>query len=519
MVVAVSDTNSAGARIIPFSHRLAATGMDQRHPSAAIRRAWTDPDWGQLDFDQRIERIQRYENEPPPRPSNPYVRQGTGGGYGAQALADEAATVAQSPEGCRNQQLNTSAFNLGQLVASGYLDEQTVIDELTHAARHCGLDESEIAATITSGLTAGKKLPRQVQERPPIAASYTIDGPPPPDELTSVAVEGDWVFVDGASFVLDTPAEVAAIWGEGTDVLMARGESLMIVGPMGLGKTTLATLIIHAGLGLGDGLVLGLPVRLPAGPVLYLAMDRPAQIARAMARRFTEADREVLADRLRVWRGPPPGDLAHCPELLVRLAEKAGAVTVVLDSIKDAAIGLSDDAVGAGYNRARQMLLADGRELLELHHTVKRNAAGGAPTSAADVYGSAWIANGTGSIVMLSGEPGDPLVGFRHIRQPMAEVGPYTLVHDQDAGTMSVLHSTDLVELARAKGVDGLTAAEAAVAIFELPNGTKPTAPQREKARRRLDKLATTGLLTRVGGDTERAPVAWFPVEGLSIDG
>ncbi|SKS22513.1 Gp153 [Mycobacteroides abscessus subsp. abscessus] len=84
---------------------------------------------------------------------------------------------------------------------------------------------------------------------------------------------------------------------------------------------------------------------------------------------------------------------------------------------------------------------------------------------------------------------------------------------------MSVFRSTDLVELARAKGVDGLTATEAAAAIFELPNGTKPTAPQREKARRRLDKLTATGLLTRVGGDTDRAPVAWFPVQGLSIDG
>ena len=29
-----------------------------------------------------------------------------------------------------------------------------------------------------------------------------------------------------------------------------------------------------------------------------------------------------------------------------------GADTVYLDSVKDAAIGLSDDAVGAGYNRA-----------------------------------------------------------------------------------------------------------------------------------------------------------------------
>jgi len=218
----------------------------------------------------------------------------------------------------------------------------------------------------------------------------------------------------------------------------------------------------------------------------------------------------VLAERLLIWRGPPPADIAKNPGLLNALAEKADADTVYLDSVKDAALGLSEDEVGAGYNRARQHLLAHNRQLAELHHTVKRGAGGGPPTSVADIYGSAWIANGTGSIVMLSGDPGDPIVGFRHVRAPADQLGPFQLLHDQDAGTLAVFHSTDLVELATAAGFVGLTAKGAAAALFGV---TEPNTGQVEKARRRLMKLTETGLLTHAEGDRGRGgqPSTWFP--------
>jgi hypothetical protein len=40
------------------------------------------------------------------------------------------------------------------------------------------------------------------------------------------------------------------------------------------------------------------------------------------------------------------------------LCEDADADTVVVDSLKDAAIGLSHDDVGSAYNRARQIAIA-----------------------------------------------------------------------------------------------------------------------------------------------------------------
>ncbi len=261
-----------------------------------------------------------------------------------------------------------------------------------------------------------------------------------------------WTFANGASFILDIPHTIPALWGEGQRVLWPEGESLMICGLPGLGKTTLAGMLIRAQLGGVGQQVLGLRVAPQPGKILYLAMDRPAQIARSLHRQFDETRRDVLGDRLVVWKGPPPADVAANPHLLAELAERAGASVVYLDSVKDAAVGLSEDAVGAGYNRARQHLLNKGVELAELHHTVKHSAGGGQPGTVADVYGSVWLSSGTGSIILLTGQPGDPIVGFRHIRQPAEEVGPLRLSHDETSGTMSILSGTDPVEVVRAAG-------------------------------------------------------------------
>jgi replicative DNA helicase len=323
-----------------------------------------------------------------------------------------------------------------------------------------------------------------------------------------------WQFIDGATFILDIPDTIPALWGDGNDVLWPEGESLMIAGPPGLGKTTLCNQVLRAQLGLGDGTVLGLPVPPRLGKILYLAMDRPAQIRRAAHRIFTEEEREMLAERVLFWKGPPPYDIAKSPGLLLALAEEAGAQTVYLDSVKDAAIGLSEDEVGAGYNRARQRLLANGVQLAEQHHTVKRSPGGGPPVNIADIYGSAWITNGTGSIVLLTGEPGDPIVGFRHVRSPANEIGPWRLLHDQAAGTLTVdLDAMDLVKIAGACGADGLTAKAAAEVLFETDT---PSRAQIEKGRRNLEQLARDGRLVcveggRGGSGATRKPSAWFP--------
>jgi replicative DNA helicase len=299
--------------------------------------------------------------------------------------------------------------------------------------------------------------------------------------------------VDGATFVLDVPNTVPAIWGTGGDVLWAQGEALMICGGNGVGKTTLATQIVRARIGL-DTTVLGLPIEPGSRRILYLAMDRPSQIRRAMHRAFLPEERDVLEACLIFWKGPPLADMAQRPALLTELCTQADADTVIVDSLKDAAVGLSNDEVGAGWNRARQGALVNGIEVLELHHLVKRNANGGRPESIEDVYGSAWLTAGAGSVILLDGAPGDPLVKFRHLKQPMDELGPWDILHDHTAGQSTIHNGNDPLAILRAAGASGLTAK---VLAEQTTSGT-PRPADVQKARRRLDKLVADNLALKV---------------------
>lgn len=473
-------------------------------------------------FTERLQAAGLLSTPPAPRPATVIpINASRERAYAISALEKECGIVVTAHEGERNTKLNNAALSLARFVNENILTATEVKDALAAAGRACGLPQSEIDTCLKGDRhqrDAAAKSDGRPAVPPPTAADYgntTFN----PDARAGDASDCTAVseiaakFIAGGAFVLDIPDAPPAIWGDGNEILWMEGESLMIAGPMGLGKTTLAGLLMRGQLGIGDTRVLGLPVTPAAGRILYLAMDRPAQARRAMNRQFTTEHRATLDERLVVWPGPPPADIAQNPELLRQLAELAGADVVYLDSVKDAAIGLSEDAVGAGYNRARQHLLASGRQLAELHHTTKRGANGGPPKDVADIYGSAWIANGTGSIILLTGEPGDPIVGFRHVRQPANEVGPWRLHHDQDAGQITVHHGIDLAAMA-ADGPDGITAFIAAGALFGADrDGYIPTRADIEKARYKLDKLAGDGLLTRVDGGRGRGaqPARWYP--------
>lgn len=318
------------------------------------------------------------------------------------------------------------------------------------------------------------------------------------------------LLVSGGSFILDTPETVPAIWGEGATVAWAEGESLIIGGQPGVGKTTLAGQVIR-GLIVGGERVLDLPVR-RARRVLYLAMDRPRQIARSMRRTLATIPRDDLDERLVVWPGPPPVDVAKNTDTFLALAQAAGADIVVVDSLKDAAVGLKDDDVAASYNIARQKCISAGVNMLELHHTVKRGSNGAAPTSLADFYGSTWLAAGAGSVILLHGVAGDPIVEFKHLKTPAEEIGPFRVLHDHDAGTSTIDHAVDLVQLAGLHR-GGLSAKVAAQALFEKEN---PSRSDVEKVRRKLAALEDAGLLERAstggrGGRAGDGQARWVP--------
>lgn len=242
------------------------------------------------------------------------------------------------------------------------------------------------------------------------------------------------------------------------------------------------------------GSVLNQPVK-QSGRILYLAMDRPQQIARSLRRHFNRSQHGEANKRLVIWKGPPPADIAKNPDLLRDLCLEAKADTVVVDSLKDAAIGLSEDAVGAGYNNARQKALAAGIEVLELHHQVKRGADGGAPNTLADVYGSTWLTGGAGSVILLSGKSGDSIVDFRHLKQPADSVGPFKVMHDHTIALSTVWNAADPLTMIQTSRGQGITARDYAAALFEKE---KPTANEIEKARRKLNAMTRAGTIEHV---------------------
>lgn len=95
-----------------------------------------------------------------------YKTNGHNGNYAKAALERELDILARTREGGRNEQLNKSAFSLGQLVAAGLLSESEVGDKLLSVGLAIGLEEREVRATIRSGLASGEKQPRVVPEEP-----------------------------------------------------------------------------------------------------------------------------------------------------------------------------------------------------------------------------------------------------------------------------------------------------------------------------------------------------------------
>lgn len=334
----------------------------------------------------------------------------------------------------------------------------------------------------------------------------------PPEDAPEGAPDDDrprYRFTPGGSFILDAADRPAAWWGDGDAILGAEGEALLIAGPQGTGKSTMGQQLALGRAGFPEhGGLLGLPITPAAARVLYLAMDRPRQIARSLRRMVGTAWRGELDARVSVWAGPPPFDLARHPGVLREMCEDAGASFVVVDSLKDAFLGLTDDEAAAAWNRARQTALAAGIDVCELHHTRKmgQGKAGADAPTVDSIYGSTWITSGCGSVVLLTGAPGDPIVGFHHVKQPMTPVGPFKLLHDPDAGRTTVHHAADLVGMARARG--RLSALDAAAALFDTD---KPTPANKESARRRLEALTRAGRLVVLdeGDQAASRPRMW----------
>ena len=128
--------------------------------------------------------------------------------------------------------------------------------------------------------------------------------------------------VRGGAFILDIPEAVPFVWGQGQRVAWIEDEPLMIAGGEGLGKSMLAQQLCLARICVRPATFLGFEVeQSDERPALYLALDRPNQIARSFRRMVGEHDRALLDERLIVWRRTVPFDLIKKPENLLKFVE------------------------------------------------------------------------------------------------------------------------------------------------------------------------------------------------------
>ncbi len=306
----------------------------------------------------------------------------------------------------------------------------------------------------------------------------------------------------GGDFILDAPNAPEPVWGQGSEVLWSRQESLIVTGSIGGGKTSLTGNLVRASLGL-DTHVLGYPVT-PCRKVLYLAVDRPAQIARNLRRRFTEAERGLLNERLIVWRGPLPHDVVRDRGVVRRLAESHGLTDgdrIFVDSLKDVAQPLTDNEVGAAVTHAFGLCLRDGIDVLANHHQRKQQAgsAAGKPKGLADVYGSTWIGAGAGTVLLLwADEPGSPYVELSTLKPAAEPVGPLSVFHDIDAGTLTAKEQVSIEDYLRANPQKAHSTAQVCRAFgWDSAAGSS----ERAKALRVLRRLVRQGLVEETAHD------------------
>lgn len=96
-----------------------------------------------------------YPAPPALLPSPPISGEGTyRSGYASKALQHAANNILNAPPGTRNNTLNREIWSLLRLASHGEMNAQYIANTLAAAALASGLPRSEVAATLTSALSA-----------------------------------------------------------------------------------------------------------------------------------------------------------------------------------------------------------------------------------------------------------------------------------------------------------------------------------------------------------------------------
>lgn len=377
----------------------------------------------------------------------------------------------------------------------------------THRCDDCGTAiKVEWSTQYETWLCLNHFLKRSARSGSPVVTDEDVTPEPTP---TADLVEH---YRDG-TVVLSAADHVTAVWGEGSSVAWPEDEPLMLTGGDGTGKTMLAQQLTLYRTGIRHGDFLGMPVAPSSARTLYVAADRPAQALRSMKRMVTNEDSIGLGARLGIWQGPLPFDLVREPKRLASWIASFGCDGAVIDCLKDVAPRLSSEETGFAVSVAMQTCMVAGIQLVVLHHSRKAQADNKRPNKLSDVYGSRFLTASCGSVFMLWGEAGDPVVECLHLKQPGETIGPLTLLYDMHSGTATVHDAPDVLGSIIALG-NSATVTQVAQRLFGV---RKPKPALIERARRQLDGEVRNRRLRKL--DAEPGDAAVYGIAEGSREG
>jgi hypothetical protein len=167
--------------------------------------------------------------------------------------------------------------------------------------------------------------------------------------------------------------------------------------------------------------------------------------------------------------------------------------------VKDLVSRVSDDESGQAFNDAVQTCVANGIEVVSLHHPRK---AGGdnARTflTLDDVYGSTWVTAGHGSVIALNGKAGEGVARLQQLKMPAEEVGPFDVDFDYVTGTVTTIGKRDLATWLSERRT---TTAREAFSYLFAKNWETGSDAEHRKIRRKLNQLVRDGMAQDSGGD------------------
>lgn len=236
------------------------------------------------------------------------------------------------------------------------------------------------------------------------------------------------------TWALEEPENSRAVVGSGSQIAWADGESLLVVGDTGHGKSTLTQNIMRTSIGLLPD-VLGLAVR-SFKRTLYIAADRPAQIRASLKRMVCHENKQVWDDHVYVHHGAPDFALNEDPhKLLPFIRELAKSLDqepfdcLIIDSLKDVVSEIDDNESGIQINRALQLVCQQGVQVAVNMHPRKLHLTKGQPAQPGldDVNGNKNIIAGAGSVLFIDKPAESGYSPLYHLKSPADRLEGYEL--------------------------------------------------------------------------------------------